>query len=85
MSRQLEAHHDPETLGPDFAAVLVIHRAAPGLSVVELCARARLPGPARRAVEHARGCSACRVGALCPDGATLAARIQPRRKLGRSA
>ncbi len=73
-------HHDPDTLTPDFVAVLVVHRSAPALSVAELCQRAKVPGPARRAVEHARECPACGMNGFCLDGARLAGKITAQRK-----
>jgi hypothetical protein len=81
MSRELVAHHDPTTMTPDFASALAVHRAYPGLSVVELCQRAKLPGGVRKAIEHALDCPTCLLGALCPTGARLAAKIRrPRRR-----
>jgi hypothetical protein len=80
MTREPFAHHDPAIMTPDLSAALVVHRATPPLSLPELCARAKLPGPARRAVEHARGCSICGVGSLCPAGERLASKIRPSRR-----
>jgi hypothetical protein len=85
VTSELVAHHDPDTLTPDFAAALVVHRAAPGVSIAKLCQRAKHPGPARRAVEHVRDCPACGVEALCPAGARLAAKIGRRRRRRRAA
>ena len=83
MIRELGARHDPATMPPNFAAALAVHRADPGLSVVELCQRAKLPGGVRRAIEHALDCPTCVVGALCPTGARHAANIRrPRRRKG---
>jgi hypothetical protein len=62
-----------------FGAALAVHRAAPGLSLVELLERAARSSSARRALEHARGCGACQVGSLCPAGARLARAIGHRR------
>jgi hypothetical protein len=85
MTREIVASHDPDTLTPDFAAALVVHRAAPGVSITKLCQRAKHPGPARRAVEHARDCPVCGVAALCPTGARLAAKLGRRRRRRRAA
>ena len=77
MTRELAAHHDPAVLASaDVGAALAIHRAAPGLSLVELLERACRPGPASRAVEHARECIGCRPDALCPTGQRLARQIR---------
>ncbi len=87
MTRELAAHHDPAVLGSaHVGAALAIHRAAPGLTLVELLKRAARSGPARRAVEHARACTGCRTEALCPTGQRLARQIRPsRRRLRRAA
>jgi hypothetical protein len=81
VTRELAAHHDPSVLtSPHVGAALAIHRAAPGLSLVELLERAGRPGPARRAVEHARECAGCRTEALCPTGQRLARQIRASRR-----
>jgi hypothetical protein len=86
MTRELAAHHAPVVLNsPHLGAALTIHRAAPGLSLVELLERAGRSGPARRAVEHARKCAGCRPEALCPTGQRLGRQIQPRRRRPRRA
>ena len=77
MTRAIFAYHDPAAMTPSLAAALAVHRADPGLSVVELCQRAKLPGGVRRAIEHALDCPTCVVGSLCPAGARLAAKIRP--------
>ena len=83
MTREIFAHHDPATMTPNFVAALAVHRAHPGLSVVELCQRAKLPGRVRRAIEHALDCPTCLVGSLCPTGARHAAKIgRPRPRKG---
>jgi hypothetical protein len=80
MTRELAAHHDPTVLSsPYIGAALAIHRAAPGLSLVELLERAGRPGPASRGIEHIGGCGDCRLGALCPIGVRLARAIGSRR------
>jgi hypothetical protein len=79
----MTAHHNPATMTPNFAAALAVHRAHPGLSLIELCRRAKLPGGVRRAIEHALDCPTCVVGAFCPKGARLAAKIgRPRPRRG---
>jgi hypothetical protein len=76
MSRQLAAHHDPRVLtSPHIGAALAVHRAVPTLNLVELFDRAAHPGPARRALEHARDCAHCGVDHLCSTGLALAAQI----------
>jgi hypothetical protein len=83
MTRELAAHHDAATRTPAFAAALLVHRGAPGLSITELCQRARRPGAIRAALAHVLGCPACVVGALCPAGARRVATIgRPRRRKG---
>jgi hypothetical protein len=80
VTRELAAHHDPAVLrSPHVGAALAIHRAAPGLSLVELLERAGRPGPARRAVEHAHECTGCRPESLCPTGQRLVRQIRPSR------
>lgn len=80
MTRELAAHHNPAVLtSPHVGAALVVYRAAPGLSLIELRARGARPGPANRAIKHARGCGECRLGALCPAGGRLARAISHRR------
>jgi hypothetical protein len=86
MTREIAAHHAQGVLAsPHVGAALAIHRAAPGLSLVELLERAGRPGPASRAIEHARECAGCRIGALCPTGQRLARQIRPSRPRPRRA
>jgi hypothetical protein len=82
MTRELVAHHDPVVLAaPHVGWALAVHRAAPVLTLVELLTHAAQPGPVSRALEHARGCGDCGVGALCPLGERLTAKIgRPRRR-----
>src|SRR5260370_23128847 len=69
MTREIVAHHDPRVLAaPDVGWALVVHRAVPVLSLVELLERAAQPGPVSRALEHARGCAHCSIGQLCETG-----------------
>lgn len=86
MTREFAAHHDPTVLSsPHVGAALAIHRAAPGLSLVELLERAGRPGPASRAIEHAGACTGCRTEAFCPTGQRLARQIRPSRRRPRRA
>lgn len=84
MSREIAASHDPAVLSClHLGAALVVHRAAPALSLVELLERAARSGPASRAIKHARGCGDCRIDTLCPPGAGLVRTIGhrgPRRR-----
>lgn len=78
MSREIAAHHDPIVLtSPHAGWALAVHRAVPGLSLVELLTRAAQPGAASRALEHARDCADCGVGQLCSAGFALASQITP--------
>lgn len=81
MTRELTAHHDPAVLSsPYVAGALALHRATPGLSLVELLECAGRPGPVRRAVDHGRDCATCGVGRLCETGERLARKIPGRRR-----
>jgi hypothetical protein len=81
MTRELTAHHEPAVLSsPHVGGALAVHRATPGLSLVELLERAGRSGAARRAVEHGRDCATCGVGRLCETGARLARKIPSRRR-----
>jgi hypothetical protein len=76
MTRELAGWQDPDTMSPDFAAALILHRAVPGFSVSGLCRQAQGPGPARRATEHVLGCAACGAGQLCETGERLAKKLK---------
>ncbi len=85
MTHELADHHDPETLTPDFAAALTVHRSVPALSIAELCRRAKRGGSVRCAVRHVGRCKRCNVGQLCPEGKRLVKKIGPTRKRRRRA
>jgi len=76
MTREIVAHHDPVVLtSPHVNAAMAVHRAIPVLSLVELLERAAQPGPASRALDHARDCAHCGVDQLCSAGLALASQI----------
>jgi len=77
MIREIVGWQDPDTMSPDFAAVLILHRAVPGFSVSELCRQAKGTGTTRKALTHVLGCAACGAGQLCEPGERLAAQIAP--------
>jgi hypothetical protein len=79
MTRQIVAHHDPVVLAaaPHVGWALAVHRAVPALSLIELLERVAQPGPASRALEHARACAHCDDTQLCEAGERLAKQITP--------
>jgi hypothetical protein len=85
MTHELADHHDPETLTPDFAAALTVHRSVPALSIAELCRQAMRRGSVQRVVRHVGRSKRCNVGQLCPTGERLAKKIGPTRKRRRRA
>jgi len=77
MIREIVGWQDPDTMSPDFAAVLILHRAVPGFSVSELCRQAKGTGTTRKALTHVLGCAACGAGQLCETGERLVSQIKP--------
>jgi hypothetical protein len=78
MTREIVAHHDPMVQTSLHVNVAqAVHRAIPALSLVELLERAAQPGPASRALEHARDCAYCGADQLCETGERLAKQIKP--------